>query len=472
MRFPRCGIWLLGAAVGMLAGAQTQVDLRTQSKSVDFSGLPTKPFQMGSSLPATCSVGQTFFHTAAPAGMNFYACTAANVWTQQTQPTLPGLTGQAGKVLTTNGSAASWMGFSGDVSGTAGALTVVGLRGYPVAAANPAGGQALTWNAAASQWQPGTPSITLAGDAAGAAGSTLVKALEGRAVAATAPSDGQALKWNAGSSWWEPGTPSITLAGDAAGPVGSTVVRGLQGRALAPNVPIDGQGLTWSSAANQWQPGSPNTSLAGDANGPAGSTVVTGLRGRAISTNSPADGQGLTWSIGGEPVAAGHAVDHAGGGCGGGGGQHAGDGAAGAHDLDEFPVNGQALEWNGTANQWQPGVTSDAGGRCQWPYGSTTVRRCKGGRWRPRPGGQALAWNATTNHGIRRGARWCRGARGDGRRQARRRRLRKQWSVGDNAAGGGERAAETMLQGRTVGGRLRTGKRWSGTGQPMAAGNV
>ena len=50
MRFPRCGIWLLGAAVGMVASAQTQVDLRTQSKSVDFSGMPTKPFQMGTQL--------------------------------------------------------------------------------------------------------------------------------------------------------------------------------------------------------------------------------------------------------------------------------------------------------------------------------------------------------------------------------------------------------------------------------------
>ena len=123
-------------------------------------------------------MGQTFFNTAAPAGMNFYACTATNVWTQQTQPTLPGLTGQSGKVLTTDGNTASWLGFSGDVSGTAGALTVVGLRSYPVAATNPADGQVLKWSAAASQWQPGTPSIALAGDATGAAGSTLVKALK------------------------------------------------------------------------------------------------------------------------------------------------------------------------------------------------------------------------------------------------------------------------------------------------------
>jgi hypothetical protein len=50
--------WLIGVADGQL----TQVDLRTQSKSVDFSGAnTTKPFKAGTVLPATCSVGEAFF---------------------------------------------------------------------------------------------------------------------------------------------------------------------------------------------------------------------------------------------------------------------------------------------------------------------------------------------------------------------------------------------------------------------------
>jgi monovalent cation/hydrogen antiporter len=66
------------------AAAQTRVDLRTQTKSVDFSGATsTKPSQTGAVLPASCTLGQTFLNTAAQAGQNLYICTAANTWTVQ-----------------------------------------------------------------------------------------------------------------------------------------------------------------------------------------------------------------------------------------------------------------------------------------------------------------------------------------------------------------------------------------------------
>jgi len=81
--------WLLGVALSVGAGAQTQIDLRTQTKSVDFSGVPTKPFQTGTALPATCSAGETFFMVGAPAGQNFYGCTATNAWTLQTAGPMP-----------------------------------------------------------------------------------------------------------------------------------------------------------------------------------------------------------------------------------------------------------------------------------------------------------------------------------------------------------------------------------------------
>ena len=73
-------VLLAGAAIG-----QTLVDLKTQTKSVDFTGATsTKPFQAGTALPATCTVGQAFFQTNAPAGANLYTCTALNAWTLQT----------------------------------------------------------------------------------------------------------------------------------------------------------------------------------------------------------------------------------------------------------------------------------------------------------------------------------------------------------------------------------------------------
>lgn len=50
---------------------------------VDFTGsTSTAPMKTGTSLPGTCSVGQTFFKTDATAGQNIYLCTAANTWTQ------------------------------------------------------------------------------------------------------------------------------------------------------------------------------------------------------------------------------------------------------------------------------------------------------------------------------------------------------------------------------------------------------
>ncbi|HEV2446937.1 MAG TPA: hypothetical protein VGS58_13495, partial [Candidatus Sulfopaludibacter sp.] len=75
---------LMTMLAGWTVAAQTQIDLRTQAKSVDFSAASsTKPLKTGGSLPATCAVGEVFFNTSAAAGANFYACTAANQWSSQ-----------------------------------------------------------------------------------------------------------------------------------------------------------------------------------------------------------------------------------------------------------------------------------------------------------------------------------------------------------------------------------------------------
>lgn len=70
------------AVSGLLA--QTQVDLRTQGKSVDFSGAAlTKPVRTGTALPETCQVGEAFLKTDAAAGEGLHWCTAGNTWTRQ-----------------------------------------------------------------------------------------------------------------------------------------------------------------------------------------------------------------------------------------------------------------------------------------------------------------------------------------------------------------------------------------------------
>jgi hypothetical protein len=75
---------LLLLAARLVASAQTQVDLSSQSKNVDFSkAISTKPAQVGPTLPPACSTGQIFFDSSSPAGQNIYACTATNTWSPE-----------------------------------------------------------------------------------------------------------------------------------------------------------------------------------------------------------------------------------------------------------------------------------------------------------------------------------------------------------------------------------------------------
>lgn len=63
------------------ASAQTQLDLRTQTKGVDFQSAPyTRPLKTSASLPATCTQNELLLLTTAPAGSNIYACIATNNW--------------------------------------------------------------------------------------------------------------------------------------------------------------------------------------------------------------------------------------------------------------------------------------------------------------------------------------------------------------------------------------------------------
>jgi hypothetical protein len=125
---------LVASCLLALANAQTLVDLRTQSKSVNFTAAnSTSPFQAGTTLPVTCTVGQAFFETNSAAGLNLFGCTATNSWTLLS----------AGILL-------------GDVTGTPGSSTVSQLRGRAVSATAPTSGQSLAWNSGTSTWTPQT----------------------------------------------------------------------------------------------------------------------------------------------------------------------------------------------------------------------------------------------------------------------------------------------------------------------------
>jgi hypothetical protein len=68
-------------SAGLAATGQTKIDLKNQSQGVDFSGAAsTKPMKTGAALPSTCSTGEAYFQTNAPAGQNLYLCTSTNIW--------------------------------------------------------------------------------------------------------------------------------------------------------------------------------------------------------------------------------------------------------------------------------------------------------------------------------------------------------------------------------------------------------
>ena len=92
-------------ALAVMASGQTRVDLKTQTKDIDFSdATSTRPLQTGIVLPTTCAVGQLFYKSDGIAGANIFGCTVTNHWMIQAGggvgpqgPTGPtGLTGPTG----------------------------------------------------------------------------------------------------------------------------------------------------------------------------------------------------------------------------------------------------------------------------------------------------------------------------------------------------------------------------------------
>lgn len=166
---------LLLVLVAVPVCGQTKLDLRTQGKNVDFStATSTRPAKTGTVLPAQCLVGEMFFKTDASSGSNVFGCVATNTWALQGTQTVPSITGQSGAVLINNGTSLVWSGIGGDLSGSIGSSTVVGLQGRPISSATPSGGQAIAWNATSQRWEPQTIS--------GGSGGSLAIEAEGSSV--------------------------------------------------------------------------------------------------------------------------------------------------------------------------------------------------------------------------------------------------------------------------------------------------
>jgi hypothetical protein len=73
---------LLGSLATVSLLGQTAVDLRNQSKQIDFSNASaTRVWKTGSALPSHCAAGEGFFLTGANAGQNLYLCSSTDTWT-------------------------------------------------------------------------------------------------------------------------------------------------------------------------------------------------------------------------------------------------------------------------------------------------------------------------------------------------------------------------------------------------------
>jgi hypothetical protein len=412
----KCGLatglvlWAVFSATGK---GQTLVDLRTQSKSVDFSAAgSTKPMQTGSSLPSNCAVGQFFFLTTAPAGSNVYACNPANTWAVEGN-SLSVNSGTTNEVLSSNGSTIQWLALSGDISGAPGGLTVNRLQGRSVSNTAPSSGQVLQWNAATNQWQPapaqaGNSSYAFATQVSLTIPGTVHQFGTANLVVDCYDNSTPPQRVEPDKIQISPATYNVTVnfstaqtgycvvngAGTAAVDGGGGVVSSVFGRTGAVMAQTGDYtfGQISGSVGSSQLPGA-----GGDVSGTLTAATVTGIQSRAVANTAPANGQALVWSSGASAwqpgtVSGSGAVSSVFGRSGAvtaqtgdysfgqisgtiGSSQFPATGGDLSGNLtaatvtgiqsravaNTTPANGQALVWNSGASAWQPGTVSGSG---------------------------------------------------------------------------------------------------------------
>lgn len=90
---------------------------------------------------------------------------------------------------------------AGDIGGTATSVSVIALRGFPVSNTAPtSSGQVLTWNGSAWIPQSVSAAFTFSGDVTGSATATTVVKLNGKPIVSTTPNLNEFLRWN-GAAW-------------------------------------------------------------------------------------------------------------------------------------------------------------------------------------------------------------------------------------------------------------------------------
>ena len=134
MKAKERSLWASAVVLGVLPLAmisngygQTQLNLATQGRNVDFTNAPyTKPIRQGASLPPTCSAGEFFLNTGATPGQNLFAC-LNNAWTLMGAPSGLGDPGSNGLVKRTGLNATTTVAApAGTIVGTTDTQTLTG----------------------------------------------------------------------------------------------------------------------------------------------------------------------------------------------------------------------------------------------------------------------------------------------------------------------------------------------------------
>jgi hypothetical protein len=263
---------------GSVAWSQTQIDLRTQSKSVDFSSATaTKTAKTGAVLPASCSLGEIFFNTAATAGSNIYACTATNTWTVE-----------GGGAATPNYSKPFTAATSLSMSGAEHLLNTRNLVVTCYDASTPAKViepdsitvDPVSYNVTVTFAQAQSGRCVLNGNSiSGTGGSGAVASVFGRTGGVIAQTGDYSFPQISGTV-----TNSQIAAGLDAAKVGSGAVSNTIFGYLS-NLTSDAQGQINSL-----------THAGGDLSGDPRNAAVTGLQGRPVSAQAPSSQQALMWN--------------------------------------------------------------------------------------------------------------------------------------------------------------------------------